>query len=171
MKKLSLGVLCALGMLGSGCDFDIPNEQMGMLTAADLCAYSGGDFNEREKNCYCDGHRCGENVTCGIDADTNKYVCLSAGNMDYPQYTCTLPGMTLCFDRIINTTVDGKPATKTAGYSISCEGTSWSTPSPCENGYSCSGYLEHDVFYASKCGECNNQDTGCIRGTKKDEAH
>lgn len=164
MKKLSLGVLCALGILASGCDLDIPNDQLGKLSNAELCAFSGGEFNTNEKSCYCGGKRCGENVSCTVDTTTNQYVCQSAGNMDYPQYNCSFKGMTLCFDRI----VEDKKAESgytTSGYYILCDGTSWTTPTQCNNGASCSAYLEHDVFYSTQCGECNNADEGCNRGT------
>ena len=173
MKKLSFGMLCALGILGSGCDLDIPNDQLGTLTNAELCSFSGGDFNVDEKTCYCGGTRCGENVTCGVDPETKKYFCLSSGNMDYPQYTCTMSGMTLCFDRIVkDESSKDKDQYKTSGYFITCDDktNSWSTPSQCDNSYSCSTYLEHDMYYATQCGECNNHEEGCHRGTK-DEAH
>ncbi len=172
MKKLSFGVVCALGILGTGCDMEIPNDQLGQLSAAELCTLSGGEFNEAEKTCYCGGVRCGENVTCGVDEASNKYVCMTAGNMDYPQYTCTLQGMTLCFDRIVNLIDEnGIEIRKTFGYYVYCNGTSWETPAPCRNNYSCSTYLEHDVFYATECGECNNNDTECIRGTIINKQH
>ena len=125
-------------------------------------------FNENEKVCYCSGNRCGENVLCGVDTATNQYVCMMAGNMEYPQYACTMQGMTLCFDRIVQDKKSGNYST--SGYFITCDGSSWNTPTPCENGNSCSGYLEHDLFYSTTCGECNNVVKGCIRGTK-DEAH
>lgn len=168
MKKLSFGVLCALGILGSGCDMDIPNDQVGTLSTEELCIFSGGTF-ENDKSCHCGTDRCGENVTCAVDTTENKYVCMTSGNMEYPQYTCTLQGMTLCFDRIIKDPLNN--SYKTSGYFISCDGTAWSSPSPCENGFSCRTYLEHDVFYASECGVCNNdndKEKGCIRGTYSD---
>jgi hypothetical protein len=165
MKKLSFGVICALGILGTGCDMEIPNDQIEELSLGDLCSFSGGDYNTKEKSCYCDGIRCGANVSCVVSPSSNKYECASGGNLDYPEYTCTLQGMMLCFDRI---TIAEDGSTMTSGYYVECNGTSWSTPKPCESGYSCSAYMEHDVYYSTKCGECNNKDSNCIRGTKKD---
>jgi hypothetical protein len=158
MKKIICSAICAIGILGAGCDMDIPTEQIGSFSLADFCALTGGVFNFDNNHCTCGGIECGNNVTCVVDTTSSQYVCMGQENGDYPQYTCIHQGMTLCFDRIVNK--------KPVGYYVTCDGTSWGNPVKCENNNSCRGYLEHDVFYASQCGNCNNSDENCIRGTK-----
>ena len=163
MKKIICSAICAIGILGAGCDMDIPTEQIGSFSLADFCALTGGVFNNDDDRCYCSDVKCGNNVTCVVDPTSSKYVCMGQENGDYPQYTCIHKDMTLCFDRIVNE--------KTSGYYITCDGNSWSAPQKCKNDYSCSTYLEHDVFYATQCGECNNsEDADCTRGTIKKQA-
>ncbi len=166
MKNIISGAICAIGILGAGCDMDVPTEQVGSFTLAEFCGLTGGVYNQETKHCICD-RECGDNVTCVVDSTSNKYVCMGAENLDYPEYTCTMKDMTLCFERVINNDRTSINNGKTSGYIIKCDGTNWSSPLPCDEGYSCKAYSQHNLFYSTECGECQNDGKNCIGGTRK----
>ena len=157
MKRILCGALCVIGVLSAGCDMDIPSDQVGTLTYEAICGLTGGAYNQEERRCYCDGVKCGENVSCVLDMTSKRYVCTGYANMEYPEYICTLNNMTVCFDRVI----DGR----SVGYYVKCDGISWSSPIVCPAGNSCRSYDELGLIPSTECGDCNNDTVQCIRGT------
>ncbi len=175
MKKLLCGVLCAMGILAVGCDMDIPADEVGSFTSADFCALTGGEFlpsakDSSEKRCFCGGTECGEGVSCVVDSVTRQYVCMGERNLDYPEYTCTIKDMTICFNRVVNLQQTGTSIGEIVGYVVECDGANWTSPKACPNNYSCKTYTEHALLYSTQCGECLDDGVNCIRGQKVDKS-
>ena len=156
MKKISLGVLCALGILITGCDTDIPTDEVGVFSIEDSCGLTGGSFNKVTKICTCGTTPCEKDVTCKYNQSNKTYECLGQANTDLPELTCTLQGQRICVDR-----VDGNGS---SGYYVECDGANWGEITQCPSGNSCKSYLEHTLIYSSECGDCQNNGTTCING-------
>lgn len=163
MKKISLGVLCALGILITGCDTDIPTDEIGTLSRADMCGMTGGTYDRKEDTCWCGGNKCENDVTCRYNADKKDYECLGFENKDLPELICTIQGQRICFDRI-NFDAKTLSVTSASGYYVECDGTKWGEPTQCPSGNSCKTYLDRTLTYSTECGECQNNGTTCING-------
>ncbi|GEM_PF-5007003 len=188
MKKLLCGVLCALGISVLGCEMEVPKDQVGSFSLKDFCQLTGGlyiesyedipdyiegyedikkDSNDYKDKCICGKQICDEYVTCIVN-ENNQQVCMGTENVDHPQYTCTLKGMQICFDRVVERKTETGYEYSQSGYYVECDGATWSVAQECSNGVSCKTYLEHNMLYSTKCGDCQNNNTTCINGTIKE---
>ena len=163
MKKLSWSVLGALCILLSGCDMDVPQEEIGSLGDEHMCVLSGGEYLEAVKGsndyyCFCDGKECGKNVNCRIDESTNKPVCGGVGYTFLTEGLCTMKGVEVCAERIDK---NGNAI----GYYTECgDDNRWTDERMCSSGYSCKLYKFGGFAMSSKCGDCRNNGTTCVAG-------
>ena len=170
MKKVLYGAICILGLQIAACEMEVPTKQVGSFSIKDFCQLTGGvyidqDENQPENNdrCICGGKVCGEYVTCVVN-EKGEQICMGAENVDHPQYTCTIKGMKVCFDRVIETPTESGISYSQAGYYVECDGSNWTSPQICPKGNSCKQYLEHNMLYSTECGECQNNGDKCING-------
>ena len=166
MKKASLGVLCALGILFVGCDLDIPvSDVKDGLTTDKMCVMTGGEYvsvtkdGESEMYCKCGGTVCGKNVFCGTN-DLGNYTCGGLAYTILPSGPCMMEGIEVCANRITSTGTS-------VGYFVKCQGNRWTTEEICPNGYSCKVYqFGSNSMGSSICGECTDDNMTCVLGHK-----
>lgn len=168
MKKYALGLVCLCGLLASGCDTDIPTEEIGtsLLNASEYCVLSGGQYfaeenrvtGEVETYCMCGGTRCGKNVNCSIKKDTKDVVCGGTGFVFLTEGLCTMRGVQVCADRIDDNGLE-------VGYWTECgQDNRWTQEARCEYSNSCKLYLFNGFAMSSQCGDCQNNGSTCISG-------
>ena len=179
MKKILLcGALCALSISFLGCEMEVPTEEVGSFTFEEFCTLTGGNYipdinkveDENKKittskilqRCRCGTDICGEGVTCVINDTQTGLKCMGAESNDLPQLLCTEKGKTICYDRVAGTALTGFTP---SGYFVECDGSNWSEPKQCPNGYSCKPNLINNLYYSTECGECTNDGKDCVSGT------
>ncbi len=169
MNKIALGLigLFSFGLLASGCETDIPTDEIGstLLNAGEYCVLSGGSYEtdinrltgEQESYCKCGGAKCGEGVNCVINEE-GEPECAGVGFVFLTQGLCTLRGVQVCSDRI------GKDGQQ-IGYWTECgQDNRWTEEKVCPGQYSCKIYLFGGFAMSSQCGDCQNNGTTCIAG-------
>ncbi len=168
MKKYALGLVCLCGLLASGCDTDIPTEEIGtsLLNASEYCVLSGGEYIAEENRvtgeidtfCQCGKYKCGKDVNCSINKDTKEIGCGGTGFVFLTEGLCTMRGVEVCSDRI------GENGEE-VGYWTKCgDDNRWTSEAICAQGNSCKIYMFGGFAMSSQCGDCKNNGSTCISG-------
>ena len=157
MKKLIWGALGALCILWTGCEMDIPTDEVGKLNSDAFCVLTGGKFDPQIERCICGADVCGENVTCVQDTVTKEFTCAGMAYTLLPSGPCMMDKVIVCANRI-----NSKGAS--IGYYTQCIDNSWTPEASCEGDRSCMIYAFTEKVMSSKCGTCQDDGITCVAG-------